>query len=215
MTEMEKKATELAAVEIKNETPVSVGKIVVEQAKQRFEKGESDIKELSKDIAHAVVTEKVLSDNKNQKKFGNEKAEELLNSFKTERAQSENEKIQKNLDKNELFHQRFRPILEFDYSSIAGNAKLKPKSGEETESKSYGMFNMICALLVLSIPYYFGMFVICGLKLINTVMEMIANFSKSARVIIFALVGCYIVYRILALIGYLIKFYTGFQIFPF
>lgn len=110
---------------------------------------------------------------------------------------------------NEAFYQRYRPVLEFDFSHITGDGKKKQ---EDRETKSYSKFLMILTLLIATIPYLVIALILYVFKGVNSIVELISQFTVAARKIIITFVVIVALYIIYMVVAYFVEFYTGVQL---
>lgn len=211
------------------ETAETTNAIVTVPEDQQNKDQEPTIESLAKQAAYAI-TQQVASGDKTfseaagefleagaiaqaAKEHGDEyskiKHKELKGNMEADASSAAANKTYAGNTENEAFYQRFRPVLEFDFSHITGDGK---KKSTDVETKSYSKMLMILTLIIATIPYLAIALVLYVLKGINSIVELISQFTVAARRIIaagFILLGAYIVYMVAA---YFVEFYTGIKL---
>lgn len=115
-------------------------------------------------------------------------------------------------DGNEVFYDRFRPILEFDHSGITG---IQPKSTPNRDlTRAYSKSFMVATLIIATIPWFIvalGCYIFKGLE---AVINMIAAFSRVTRHLVVGLLITVLATLAIYVSLRLIEFYTGLKLIP-
>lgn len=113
---------------------------------------------------------------------------------------------------NEVFYARFRPILEFDHSGITG---IEPK--HKTDSfitKSYSKAFMVATLIFATLPWFIVALFCYIFKGFESVVNMIADFSRATRRLVITLLIIALVAAAVYVILKVVEFYTGLKLIP-
>jgi hypothetical protein len=161
----------------------------------------ADYKEALKEVADIKTTEAAFAETEENAGFHekkkNIKQREYIEHYKAAEYEEQAKKIEAIRVKNEAFYNSFRPILEFDFSSLIPKRnytalfKKKNETKEQEEEKpkktygdrSYGLSLMVLMLFVLVIPYFVITVILAIFNGIDVIFNAIARFGKPALII--------------------------------
>jgi len=178
-----------------------------------------DLTQISRDFAKAQATHSILNDTSEQaQKYRQELVEEqketLKESFVQDKVIQQKETLDAKQKRAEAFYKSVRPILEFDFSNLIRDEKYTSRPQKNYEDRSYGIFLMVCMLIVLTVPYFMVSFLLAILNGLNSMFCQIATFGSIAKVIALSLllIGLAAIALYCVLLG--VENVFGVQIFP-
>lgn len=208
-------STKLATDENGN---VDLGSLNKKFLEKQIEEGKN-LTEISTDYAKAQATHSILNDDSEQaKKYRQELVEEqkqtLKESFVQDKVTQQTQTIDAKQKKAEAFYKSVRPILEFDFSNLIRDEKYINRPQKSYQDRSYGVFLMVCMLIVLTLPYFLISFLLAVFNGINAIFCQIATFGKIAKTIslIILIIGLSALLLYAALLG--VEHLFNIQIFP-
>ena len=169
--------------------------------------GETSFAEAAQEFVEAGATAKAAAEHGEE--YAKIKHKQLKEKMEANASSAAATRTTEGNKENEAFYARYRPVLEFDFSHITGDGRKKQ---EDRETKSYSKFLMVLTLLIATIPYLVIALILYVFKGVNSIVELISQFTVAARKIIITfaiLVALYIVYMVVA---YFVEFYTGVQL---
>ena len=197
---------------------VDLGSLNKKFLEKQIEEGK-DLTAISTDYAKAQATHSILNDDSEQaKKYRQELVEEqkqtLKESFVQDKVTQQKQTIDAKQKKAEAFYKSVRPILEFDFSNLIRDEKYLGRSQKEYSDRSYGVFLMVCMLVVLTVPYFIISFLLAIFNGLNSLFCQIMTFGNIAKVIalMILIVGLTALLLYTALLG--VESLFGLQIFP-
>ena len=187
ITPQEEKSQSLTTLATDENGNVDLGSLNKKFLEKQIEEGK-DLTAISTDYAKAQATHSILNDDSEQaKKYRQELVEEqkqtLKESFVQDKVTQQKQTIDAKQKKAEAFYKSVRPILEFDFSNLIRDDKYLSRPQKNYEDRSYGIFLMVCMLVVLTVPYFLISFLLAIFNGINAVFCQIATFGKIAKII--------------------------------
>lgn len=150
----------------------------------------ASLNEVSMDVAKATMTNDIFGDQSdNGKKYRQELKDEqkqtIKESFKQDRLREQKQTLDNKREKAESFYLSVRPILEFDFGNLVGNANTD-KEQKQYKDRSYGIPLMALMIVLLVVPYCAITIILALFNGINAVLKTISTFGKISRYIAYS-----------------------------
>lgn len=198
MTELEKRANEIAKMEQEKNKPQAT--VEFQDAQNKYLQNQINsgktINEIATDFAKATTINNILNGQGEEydnyrKDLENIQKDSLKESFVQDKISGQTNTIDEKNKKAEAFYKSVRPILEFDFSNLIedkqkvaktvdGEIVKKPKTYSD---RSYGIPLMVGMLVFLTIPYFIVSIILAILNGINAILTLVNTFGKISRTI--------------------------------